>query len=111
MGSWFCPYLQYSEEMEISVEELKGMIESCCALGAAKIQSVHFPEEDKASKSEAIRFLRRNGVKYPTKVLKDLEDRGLIHRHKRGTRNEKLNYSIYELQDAITCIKFKSFIF
>lgn len=93
--------------MEIKFDDIIPLVKSCLVMGMAELQKVHLPDDDKISRSEAIRHLKRNGVQYPTKAIRDFERTGLVHSHKRGNRNEKVFFSLAELQRAIVSINIK----
>ena len=93
-----------SGKMEITIEALRTIVQSSVEMGLARFQKVHLPDDDRICRNEAIRHLRRNGVKYPTKILKQFEQSGKLHKHKRGIKNEKVFYSLDELQEQIFAI-------
>lgn len=77
------------------------LVKASAKLGAAEINSIHLPDDDKLSRAEVLRHLTRCGIKYPEKWLRFHEQAGLVHRHKKGERNSKVSYSLVELQRLI----------
>ena len=87
--------------MEKGLEAILSLVRASAALGAAEVSRVHLPSDDKLSRSELVRHLRRSGVDYPEKWIACHESDGSIHRRKRGERNSKVTYSLVEIQGVL----------
>ena len=94
--------------METSIEKLLSLVKASAMLGAAEINKVHLPSDDRLSRSEALRHLRRNGVDYPEKWIMRHEADGSLHRRKKGERNSKVTYSLVEIQRILVTEKLLS---
>lgn len=91
--------------MEVSMEEILSLVKASATLGAAEVSRVHLPDDDRITRAEVLRHLRRSGVDYPEKWVKHHETEGSIKRRKKGERNCKVTYSLVEIQRVLVAEK------
>ena len=94
--------------ISMDLEKILSLVKVSAALGAAELNRVHLPDDDRITRAELLRHLRRNGVDYPEKWVKHYESEGSICRHKKGERNSKVTYSLCEVQRLLVAEKINS---
>ena len=90
--------------MNISIEELGGIIADFVRVGYNCAVADYDPPQDRLRLSEVKKWLRHRHIEF--KAFKDLEEKGLICAHRSGTAiNSPLVYSKTEIQKALAIIR------
>ncbi len=85
-----------------SVEELKGLMQSCVEMGYIRGQIAMSPASDKIRKRAAEELIKRNG--FNKAVLSRWVSEGLVEEHK-GERNSPIWYSLMQIMETISAVR------
>lgn len=90
--------------MNISLNELGGIIADFVRVGYNSAVADYDPPQDRLRKSEVRKWLRHRHIEF--KTFKDLEGKGLIHAQRIGMAvNSPLSYSKAEIQKALSTMR------
>ena len=90
-----------------SLESLKELIHTCVEVGYIRAQVAMQPSSDKIRKKSAENLLARNGLQKV--LLQRWVGEGIIRENK-GEKNSPIWYSLTELMETISAVKYKNCI-